>query len=99
MKFRITSTNWWKPDEIIKWHPYLKNFGYEVVTIRESKSTRIRDEKGEFISQIDYRETKVPYIQIDSVERLLELHEQSTHELVIGIEKEPFIEIYDGYRE
>lgn len=102
MKFEIRATSIWRDEheQIPKAYPILKEFGYDV-----GKWTY--DENGKRIFQVtDKRPYYVPYIEVDSLERLLELsralNDEHTQELIIDAgdgRDMPIIEIYDGYRE
>lgn len=103
MKYHIYSARRWrgKSAELITEYPCLKNYDFEVGEIFKSYvSARIRDERGRFIEQIDYRIVRVGYITIDTLEQLGELRKDVESPLIVSDgDYGPEIMIYDGYIE
>ena len=89
MKFVIDSTTWGRePEKVLDSYPFLLEYGFEIVEVDENILFGGRK--------------SIAYIYIDSLEKLLRLHEQCEEELVITRDihtDEKCIEIYDGYRE
>lgn len=100
MQFHVCSSYWCldsEVDKVVDKFPCLKDFGLELVDEQEPVYTRIRDETGKFIRQVDTTKTKTrAYITIDTIEQLLELEKASGHALIVTQDE---IEIYDDYRE
>lgn len=100
MQFRIWSSNWCldsEVDKLVDGYPCLKDFGLALIDEIVPQYTRIRDETGKFILQVDNTKTKTrAYINIDTIEQLLELEKASGNALIVT---QDTIEIYDDYRE
>lgn len=109
MKFEIRATSIWRDEheQIPKAYPILKEFGYDVEERESDVGKWTYDENGKQIFQVsDKKPYYVPYIEIDSLDRLLELSralgEENSMELIVspdGSENMPYIEIYDSWRE
>ena len=100
-KFYIRSTSVWEnPDQIIHYYPCLRDFGFDIQGVRRNFKTRIRDERGEIIFQERYETKRLGFITIDNLDRLIALQKLVKCEIIVDVEQdEPWIEIYDGYRE
>lgn len=99
MQFRIWSSNWCldsEVDKLVDGYPCLKDFGLELIDRIEPQYTLIRDETGNFIHHFGDVEIKCAYINIDTIEQLLELEKASGSALIVT---QDTIEIYDDYRE
>lgn len=103
MKYHIYSAHRWRgePDELITEYPCLKNYDFGVEEISKPyASARIRDERGQFIKQINYKIIRVGYITIDTLEQLGELRKDVESPLIVSDgDYGPKIMIYDGYIE
>lgn len=114
MKFVIESTTL-SVDELSKKYPFLSEFEFSID--EEIRPTRypIRDETGKRIYQLGSRTVRVPHVNIETVEQLINLARKCRrenglivtphYEIYDSIKKKwvatdrPRIEIYDGYRE
>ena len=106
MKFRITATSIWSDEHkrLLEDYPILSEYGYEVEEKRVPVGgCWIRDENGKRIWQTtdETRPSYTPYINIDTLEHLVEFIKglktsYEVHEIVLT---EDEIEIYDYYRE
>ena len=98
MRFELYSTVWYDTKDIIERYPCLKDFKVEECTVKKDRYITTLDENGNRIRQVikdDRTETKC-FIDIDTIDQLINLLKAADNELVIG---KDFIEIYDGYRE
>ena len=72
MKFILESTNWCKPDEIIKRYPSLHRFGLEKRLVKRPLYDCTRDENGKRIFQVNgYEDKEKCNIYLYSLEELL----------------------------
>lgn len=105
MKYYIYSAEYWRdqPNPLIRMYPCLKDFGFGIEQKLTPYSTRIRDERGRYISQVDYKIKEYGYVIIDAIEKLMELQKAVDHDLIIGGYDDeyggPSITIYDDYIE
>lgn len=114
MKFEIRSTDW-NRDEIIEHYPFLNDFGFRIEDLTLPHKTPIMDENGKRIYQVTTRIVQRCYIEIETLERFMDLSERVGEGagLIVFPKSEvynanakkwedvdiPLIEIYDGYRE
>ena len=97
MKFKIEASSVrWDGYEMLSKYPALTNFGYKVEEVTKIRNIPIRDEDNKRIFQPTPTIIKTPYITIDSLEQLIELHKVVDESLIITSDS---IEIYDSYRE
>ena len=98
MKFKICTVDIWNDPEKIKAdYPCVNDFGFESVKL--AKTRKYRQLVGN-IETIEKHTIDQPYVNIDSLERLLEFCKTVEHPLIISLYGDvPEIENYDGYRE
>ncbi len=99
MKFHLKSTIYDKYcDKLLSVYPCLVDFGFDTKEKIYPKTTRVRDERGNYITQNDFVTVREPVIEINTLEELLELIRLVDEEIIINNDP-AVIEIYDGYRE
>lgn len=101
MKFYIRSSMFWEnPDQIINRHPCLYDFGFDIHGVTRNRKERILDENGNIILNERYEIKRLGIVIINNLEQLLALQKRVGYEIIVDVERdEPWIEIYDGYRE
>ena len=104
MKFLICSAVWDNPNDIIKHHPCLNEYGFEILEYeKEYDRVRwVRNEEREYIRQITKEKRKMieAYVTLDNIEQLIKLTQDLEEKLIIDYCPEtPMIKIYDGYIE
>lgn len=90
MKFRITATSCWgNIGEMIRLYPFLKD------RVKTKQITKTVETLNGF-----YTNTREEcFIEIATLEELIELGKTCGEEIIIQTDDEPEIEIYDDYRE
>lgn len=90
-----------EPDKLIHDYTCLGNYNFGTEDIREPIKTRIRDERGRFMTQVTgYRTKKLGYINIETLDQLMGLREAVGTPLIIdNCDHGPEIMIYDSYIE
>ena len=87
MAFKVKSTRHWED-----------KFGFKIEEKQEPKFERMCDENGKILQHFFGYKIKVePTIQINTLDELMKLIQSVNRELII--DKDNWIEIYDGYRE
>lgn len=104
MKYHIFTAEYWldQPDAVLRMYPCLQYFGFEIEEKLVPKTSRIRDERGRWCSQINYEMKKYGYVTIDTLEKLMELQKAVDHSLIIRDGDDDYgqaIMIYDDYIE
>lgn len=98
MTFKVRATSYWKDEDVIKGYPQLYDFGFKIEEKQVPKFEAIRDENGKLLRQFSGYKIKLePTIQINTLDELLKLIQSVNSELII--DKDNWIEIYDGCRE
>lgn len=98
MKFKICTVDIWNdPEKIKAEYPCVNDYGFVSEKLAKTRRYHQRD------LGIYTEETYVieqPYVEIDSLERLLEFCKTVDQPLIISLDGDvPEIEIYDDYRE
>lgn len=106
MKFLITATSIWDytdMERLLDKFPFLNDFGFSVEEQEYTRKTKIRDENGKPITQVNTYMRKKPYIHIQSLEELMKLTDivgEYNSIILDNTEENGWeIEIYDDYRE
>lgn len=101
MKFYIRSSILWEsPDRIIEHYPGLHEFGFAMHEVPDIHKIRIFDENGKPMYTEVYKTKWLGSVTINDLERLIALQKMVKCEIIVDEENgEPWIEIYDGYRE
>lgn len=89
MKFRITATSCSDDVNMLKNYPFLKD------RIKIEQTTQLETTR---FGIVTYTYKKC-FIEIATLEELIELGKTCGEEIIIQTDDEPEIEIYDGYRE
>lgn len=89
MKFRITATSCSDDVNMLKYYPFLKD-RIKIEQTTKSKTT--------CFGSVTYTYKKC-FIEIATLEELIELSKMCGQEIIILTDDEPEIEIYDAYRE
>ena len=108
MRFRISTSDCLKAEQIVERYPMLNDFGFELVEEPVLHKMRIRNPDGGYLIEEVPKVEKRTYINICTLEDFMELSTEvesglilfmpSNREWMDGCEY-PEIEIYDGYRE
>lgn len=101
MKFYIRSSVYWEnPDRIIERYPCLYDFGFDIRGVTRNRKERTLDENGNIIFNERYDIKRFGIIIVNDLEQLMALQKRVGYEIIVDVEQgEPWIEIYDGYRE
>ena len=99
MKFHISSTLYDKYcDKLLDVYPCLTDFGFGVDEKLYPKISRVKDEYGKYITSESYAIKREPFVEINTLEELLELIRLVDNEVIVNNDPAT-IEIYDGYRD
>ena len=101
MRFAISSSYLDDKSKIIDEYPCLTKYGYERIDVERDSMRAIRDENGNFIMQkIGTYFVPTCYVTINTLEELDQfIKDVDCHVIVDTTGSEPYLEIYDGYRE
>ena len=104
MEFKIESSSWYKPEEILEQYPCLKDYSFRTEEIRVPKTIKLRDENGNIMTQETTITRITPYVHITSLANLMKFMKDVTYPVIISDTDSydspiPTIEIYDGWRE
>lgn len=106
MEYKLESSSYFDaPEELLEEYPYLKDYSFEIKETQIPINTRIQDENGKYIiQQVGYKTLREAYIHITSLANLMKFITDVGYCVIVSTadishEKNPTIEIYDGYRE
>lgn len=101
MKFAICSVGvWHNPTKIVEEYPCVNDFGFETEHLTKYRTYRLREPYDGIEKVTEEYTIDVPYVNIDSLDRLMEFCRAVNNPIIIGSDDGiPEIEIYDGYRE
>lgn len=106
MEYKLESSSWYDtPEELLEKYPRLKEYSFEIKETQIPNNIRIRDENGKYITQqVGYKTLREVYIHITSLANLMKFITDVGYCVIVSTadishEKNPTIEIYDGYRE
>lgn len=104
MEFKIESSSWYKPEELLEHYPCLKDYSFRTEEIQVPRTVKFRDENGNLMTQEMTATRKIPYVHITSLANLMKFMKDVGYPVIVSNTDSydsPIhtIEIYDDWRE